>query len=161
MMMKNRRSGFSVLETLVASLIIAVGFGAALTVTNFVLEQTNAMETDAAEDKNVATLIDNVRSNLKIYQAIYAHSQTMEGGVLLSDTMLAQTNLPYAWSANKFGLISTLSSQELATMPGRVGFVIQPYDSSPGTYLVQMRVIEDISQARAQTKNYRFLVGER
>ena len=139
------RNGFTLIETMLALAILGVAVVGSMTAINFVSDQATHQTAAATEDKSIGMLVESVRANIAIYQTTFAPSGSLDSnGVLISDGILLASKMPYAWNADKMIPVSSLKPAELAAYPGRMGFIIQPVDANPGTFLVYMRVFEDI-----------------
>lgn len=150
---RDRRSGFTFVEILVSAALLGIFGGVVVSaITEFDKQRTQVLAL-GSKDIQISGLVDNIRSNLKLFQSSHVtHGSTViaEADRLMPD----KKDLPLAWSLD--GAITSPAS--CPTCDGRLGYVIQPSGTSPGLYVVTMRVYHPRLEGGAAS-DYQFLVN--
>ena len=134
------KKGTTLAELLLASMILAVAAGAGYSsLNNFNTVKLRVVGSQARTDIT-SSLIENIKANISKYQANfnYTQSRSEEDDTLISNSVLAKDNLPFAWSTHFVGGVD-----ECPTCAGRFGFIIQPVAEQKYLYQVQIRVINE------------------
>ena len=103
----------------------------------------------------VSTIVENIRNNVGNYQMSFNDSAVVDAsGALMTDVLLAEDKLPFAWSNS---VITTPA--ECPSCPGRYGYLIQPLSGFSGLFLVTVRLTnKDLFEG---VKEYRFVTSTR
>ena len=103
----------------------------------------------------ISSIVENIRNNIGNYQMSFNDSSAMDAsGALMTDVLLAEDKLPFAWSNS---VITTPA--ECPSCPGRYGYLIQPLSSFKGLFLVTVRLTnKDLFEG---VKEYRFVTSTR
>ena len=153
-------SGFSILEVVLATAIMALVFTAAIAGLQQLLNTERRVRIMVREDQLTASIIANVRANLHVYlqsSVPYLPDDT-PGATAKPIENHIPNELPIAFSNQIF------TTPELCPdCPGRIGIVIQPLNGMPSMYRVLMRVThkEIYANAPDNTKDIDFIAAYR
>lgn len=130
--MKNLKSGFSMIEVVIATLILSILMIGTMKVLSELDTSVDRELSLTQKDKIIATIIDDIRSNLAKYQVNYNYetirgycNASVDGNSCGPVAYLLSQELPVAWSRNS--VVSVSECQSSNTCPlGRYGMVIIP-----------------------------------
>ena len=132
----NFSSGFSLIENLLAIAVVSVvsvGLMGGMIALQKMSTQTHLL---TSREKQINDIADNIRVSLETYQINYANQISVTDGSNPDvKDLLDLAKLPLAWDNGV-----SMTAEECTTCAGRYGFVVQPYQSFPGLYLVTMRM---------------------
>ncbi len=148
--------GFSLIENVVALGILGI-LCAGLFGGMAVMQQLSTVSRMMSSvDKQISDIADSIRVALESHQIDFARpiAANMDGNIEAINAALDVKKLPMAWDV---GVIA--SAKECPQCKGRYGFVIQPYESFPGLYLVTLRLTN--TEWDAPYRDYHFVVSAR
>lgn len=119
----------TLIEVLVSSGILSISLLALLGAFQYLGGASRKAKLMTAEDRITASLVDNLRANIKHYAIDPIPFDPADRTDILDK--LAENKLPMAWSEN---VIET--AQNCPDCPGRYGFVIKPVSGYAGVYVV-------------------------
>lgn len=140
--------GFSIIETLVAVAVSLIVMSGLLVGAFYIRKMSSSVQVRSTEEKQIAQVIENIRSSVENYQVTYDASETAR------EAALQIKNLPMAWSSD---VITTVAACK--DCPGRFGFVIQPFEGMRGLYIVTLRLTH--REWTEGAKDYQFVVSVR
>lgn len=158
--MKARKGGFTVMEVIVASVVLGIALTSLIGGITNLNKLRHRSQGLYGRDKQIAALLESVRSNVRSYRATFTDADAMIGAQSATEAMLDVAQLPMAWSNTEVTTVALCPK-----CPGRYGYVIQPFAvttsgvrvSVPGLYLVTVRVTN--SELFTGFKDYSMIVG--
>lgn len=144
-------AGMTLLETLVASAILAIGVMISIQAVSYVQKQTTQIKSTRAKDNIVTTLVNQLRSDIDQYQITFTPMDPKEALNALDDKPFS-----LAWD------FAHLVPESLCTnCPGRMAYMITPLSTANlrGLYLVSIKLKHpEISQ---DVIKYQFLISRK
>ena len=122
--------GMSLVELAVAIVVLTILSYSLMAAIDAYTSQIHHTRTVQSRDKQMAALLDNLRSNIDLYQVSYNHAETD------ADAFLNPDSLPLAWDAT-----TIRAAADCGECPGRLGYVAHPVTGMPGVFRVLVRVV--------------------
>lgn len=142
------QSGLSLLEMLIASSIASITFIGLMSSSLFFKKKAIEMEVKYAARLHVFGIMEQIRSNLGVYQVM----NTFDEGLI--DTLLDVERLPMAWDSEKL-----VETKDCVNCPGRMGYLILPIEGMKGIYKVRFAVYHH--SLSTETVNFEYFVSEK
>jgi type II secretory pathway pseudopilin PulG len=121
--------GYTFVEILVTSALIIVVIFSVTTSLRMSQNFLSQVRGKRNRDRVVGSTLQNVVENISLFQKNFNVSKDW------SDTLLDPQVLPLAWDQN---VLTTKA--ECPSCPGRMGFIIQPLEGSPGLNKLTVRI---------------------
>lgn len=147
-MNKSHVAGFTVVEALMASGLLGLLVFAALSMVSLTTSELVKSEWISEEDRVVAGLVEEIRSEPNRFQKNFAPS------VVSNADLIANLQLPIAWSPKYRG-----PPAGCPECTGRMGYVMRTVNGFPGIFMVTV-FIENPEMFQG-IKEYPFLVTAR
>jgi prepilin-type N-terminal cleavage/methylation domain-containing protein len=132
-MKTHTQSGFSILEVLVAAVILGISFGAFSSLILGSQKQELSIRQSNIAYRQAAAIADNVGENIKSFQIF----QRPLSPAALEEHLQSPNNWRWGWSAQGWG---PLSDPLYNAMPGRATVVGWTIAGSPGMVMVLVRL---------------------
>ena len=149
--------GTTLIETMIGASLMMIGIMAMTGVMTGMSKSSSQAKLKIGDSKQVQSLAESIRKDIGSYQIDFEHPVTMsqsESNAAIINKVLVPTKLAMAWDNN-----SIYPAHECPSCPGRYGFLIQPFQSSPGLYLVTVRRTH--RDWKVSYKDFQFIVGTR
>jgi type II secretory pathway pseudopilin PulG len=140
--------GFSIVENIVAVGISVVAMAGIVSGLFYMKKMGGEAVLRSTEEKEIIQVIENVRTGIDKYQVTYDTTEAVR------EKLLALEKLPGAWGPDKISF-----AKDCPSCPGRYGFIIQPYDTYRGLYMVTVRISHN--DWPEKYKDYQFVVSVR
>jgi type II secretory pathway pseudopilin PulG len=150
--MRNSSSGFSLLETMIATGLLAAFIATSSVIYISIQKHTSDAARNSVANAEINNILDNIRTGVQNYQLNFDSTAT-------PTTTLQTANLPMAWDV---GVITTAAA--CPHCKGRYGFYIQPILSGsgsltyPGLDMVYVR-ISNSDWPDPSYQDYQFVVS--
>jgi len=139
----------TLIEVAIAGIILGTVLSAFMSLIHYLGKSARTVRIMAAEDRMVASLVTNIRGNLRNYQASF---EPVAASGSDPATEKALQSMPWAFSENDL-----VPATRCPTCPGRMGYVLQPLATMPGMFMVTMRIKHAELFGKDATKQYRFV----
>ncbi len=145
----SNQKGVSLIEMMTAIGILAVGVVMVMRGVDSMQDMTKQTRNMSSTDRQVAMIVENIRTSLGQYQVHFNYSADSKSEALDVD------NLPMEWSAGVERPISNDCRVKKICLPGRYGFIIQPIENYRGLYEVTLRMTH--TDWKDKYREFRFL----
>lgn len=143
--------GFTLIEVIVASVILGVGLWGTMSVVSFANRSESLKTTSTQKDAVVYNLLQDLRKRPEVLQKNY--TPNLDPMPLLT----TPTNFPLAWDTNQ-NLTDTTSCP---TCKGRVGYVIQPVNNFSDFYLATVKICSNYNLGNSTCEIYQMYLVTR
>lgn len=149
-LLKNQR-GVTLLEIMFAMGILALGTYLTIEGVDQLSESTRSTKNISSTERQIAMIVDNIRTSLGQYQINYDPSSATKQEALELDS------LPMEWDPGVERLaIPECLADKKKCLGGRYGFVVQPLEEPRGLYTVTLRMTH--RDWKEPFREYTFLV---
>lgn len=145
MRMLRGESGATLIELAIAFGLVLVGAYFGYGGLEALRSTSKATQTLSANERQIAAILDNLRTGADAYQVNYEFSAASR------EALLSPERLPMAWDIGRIVPVA-----ECEKCPGRYGYVLQPVEAYRGLYRVNLRVTH--RDWKGAPKDYEFLV---
>lgn len=145
--LRNQR-GVTVLEVMFAIGVLVVGTYVTVKGIDSMQDMTRNTRTISNTDRQIAMIIENIRTSLAQYQVNYTFDADSRNDAL--------KEMPMEWSAGVERPVTNDCKTKKICLPGRYGFVVQPIEAYRGLYEVTLRMTH--TDWKEDFREYKFLV---
>lgn len=149
-------SGFTLVEGIVAAGIMALGaYVVMYGVSKLQMGLTNVKEV-AGRELEVNNVIENLRSNINLFQVNYNFTESQVSQMSETDLALDVRKLPLAY--NELGIFEASACPDCT---GKLGYVVQPVSGRQGLYQVTVRIMDRRAKSLEDYQDYVFVVAQK
>jgi hypothetical protein len=143
-----KQEGVTLLEVMFAVGILVVGTFVTIKGIDSMQDMTTKTRVMSSTDRQIALIIENIRTSLALYQINYTFDSTSRANAL--------QDMPMEWSSGIERPVTPACKNNNVCLPGRYGFVVQPIEAYRGLYEVTLRLTH--TEWTEKFREYKFLV---
>ena len=142
------QKGVTILEVMFAIGVLVVGTYVTVKGIDSMQDMTRNTRTISNTDRQIAMIIENIRTSLAQYQINYTFDADSRNDAL--------KEMPMEWSAGVERPVTNDCKVKKICLPGRYGFVVQPIEAYRGLYEVTLLMTH--TYWKEDFREYKFLV---